>query len=203
MMAWKVERIRRKQDAKTAYVTVESDPVSIRIMAAAWNERERRHGGNTEENLILTDTKFARTLRLEQSEQQKLAHKLVQRLFDKSGTSPDNDQYIVQSSDIAGLSRITIEAWNGKVTARTLYADNGIRWIDGDDIAFTIDAPLTRRARMEGRHLEDAIKHPFTDGLGLVIDRVSTVHQQDVPSLRIMSSAWRPEHLVPFSVKVN
>lgn len=195
-MAWKLERAKRKQDTGAGYLTLDVDPVTIRLLAMSWEERSSRDEGVHEASLILEKSRFAKVLRKDLRTQVKDARKTLQLMIEQHGDiAIASEEYTVIGSDIPNLSGYRIEMTNGSVRSVSRYSDGPVRWINSDRIALNVELPEITRAMVDGMDLDEVFDHPLTRGLGLKIERTTPLTAQGSVTHEIRTNAWTRERL--------
>ena len=185
IMAWVIERKKRGQETGTRYLTLDVDPITIRLLAFIHDEREDRE----EEGpvIILEQPRLANALRRDAPDSLKKARRTLQRLINQNGDTLIREEYQITQSDIPDLRSISITIENGSArTAVTFYSKSQIDYITDGVIKLRFKMPETQASAYAQKELHHAIQHPITSGLGLRIESVETLStsEGDVSSLR-------------------
>lgn len=207
-MAWKLERIKRKQDTGSNYVTYEADPLAVRLMAMAWDQRSLRDDRDTAETVILDHVRFRKTLRKSQKDQLASAISGFQRMINTNGDSVYcKEIYIVENSDIADLRRFTIEFLNGQFSAiatnkETSAHDNPIIHIASESTLIKSEIPEMVRTSAIHNQLSLLISHPITDGIDLIVKSINPPDNQDEITT-IFYDGQKAKNLVPVTIRMD
>lgn len=203
-MAWILERNNRNQDTPENKITYEADPISIRIMAALWDEKVSRFEGQTEEDPIFDHISFRPSVERSRQANAEKAKKMLQEMIAKYGDlSFIREVYTIENSDIPDIINITIQISSGRITANCVYSDNLIKWLNAEDILIETEIPSTVMTSMPGQPLEKTLVHPFTDGLGLKVTKAYHVSSSGKIYTRIINNAWQLKNLVKLTIDMN
>ena len=203
-LAWILERKNRGEESSNGNLTIETDAVSVRLMAAAWDERESRFEGQGEESPIFHETRFARALQNNRQSNTEKARRLIERMFASHGDSAHfRENYTIADSDVPDLMVMTIEVIYGRAIARTQFRGNNIRWINGEDILIQQEIPLALTSAMPEKSLDQCFLHPVTKGLGLTVQGISHLRANDKNNARIITDAWTAPKLIALPIKLG
>lgn len=207
-MAWKLERIRRRQDTGANFVTYEADPIAVRLMAMAWDQRCLRDDKDTAETVILDHVKFRKTLRKSQKDQLSSAIAGFQRMINANGDAVYcKEVYIVENSDIKDLRRFTIEFLNGQFSAiatnnETSSHDNPIIHIASASLSVKSKIPEAVITSAIQNQLSYIISHPITDGIDLIVESINPADNQDEITT-IFTDGQKARKLVPVTIRLD
>lgn len=204
-MAWKLERKERRQEAGSNYLTLDVDPVTVRLLAMTGAEREKRAGEGYEANMILEKSRFSKTLRKDQREQIKQARNTLQGMIDFHGNTGAgfSEEHTVIGSEIPHMSGYRIEVKNGSVRSVSRYSDGPVRWINSDHIALNVKLPETARASIDGAELDSVLSHPITQGLDIKIEKTGIITNANGQTHEIRTNAWRRNKLVAMVINMK
>jgi len=204
-MAWKFERMNRGQGNGSNYLTLDVDPVTVRLLAMTGAEREKRAGDGYEANMILEESRFSKILRKDHREQVKLARSTLQEMINVHGNSDSgfSEEHTVVASEIPHMSGYRIEVKSGSVRSVSRYSGGPVRWINSDRIALNVKLPETARASIDGTSLDGIVSHPITQGLGIAIEKTSLLTDVKGQTHEIRTDAWRRNKLIAMVINLN
>ena len=174
MMAWALEREKRGQAPGTRYLTLDVDPITLRLLAFIHEAREGREDEGR--NVILDDAVLAGALRGNDADNLKKARRTLQRIVTEHGDGPLlREEYQINGSDIPDLRSIAITIENGSArSVVSFFGASQIDYITDGTVKLRFEMTKTQAAGYTDKPLRQAIQHPMTDGLGLMIERVET-----------------------------
>lgn len=178
IMAWALEREKRGQMPGSRYLTLDVDPVSLRLLAFIHSAREDRE--DEDGLLYIEDARLAKTLTGDDQENLRKARRTLQRMIDSQGDEMVlREEYSIRQSDIPHLRTINVTIENGSArTSLIFFGQSQISNITDGRISLRFQLPDTQAAGFQGKPLRNVIQHPLTDGLGLNVTGIETYTTQ-------------------------
>lgn len=173
-MAWALERQKRGQGRGSRYLTLDVDPITMRLLSFIHEAREDREDEGR--ILILENASLANALKGEEAESLKKARRALQRMINDQGDGPLlREEYQINGSDIPDLRSITITIENGSARSSVSFFGNSqIDYITDGLIKLRFLMAETQAAGFRGVPLAKVVQHPMTNGLGLVVAEVES-----------------------------
>ena len=174
MMAWLLEREKRGQTEGGRYLTLDVDPITIRLLSFIHEAREDREDEGR--ILIVENAVLASTLKGDNADNLKKARRSLQRMVSSTADGPVlREEYQINGSDIPDLRSITITVENGSARSSVSFFEKSqIDSITDGRLKLRFQMTQTQAAGYQGKPLRQTVQHPITDGLGLLIEGVET-----------------------------